>query len=49
MIVAAMDARHAWLQPWLRFLDTVVGVAIGIGFKWIGSFLFYRDVGKPVR
>jgi uncharacterized membrane protein YgaE (UPF0421/DUF939 family) len=40
MVVAAMDARHAWLQPLLRLLDTVVGIAIGIGVKWVSSLLF---------
>jgi uncharacterized membrane protein YccC len=49
MVVAAMDARHAWLQPLLRLLDTVVGIAVGIGVKWIASLLFYSYVGKPVR
>lgn len=47
MVVAAMDARHAWLQPWLRFLDTLVGIAIGVGVKWIGSYLFHRFAGRP--
>lgn len=49
MVVAAMDARHARLQPVLRLLDTVVGIAVGIGANWIASRLFYSYVGKPVR
>jgi uncharacterized membrane protein YgaE (UPF0421/DUF939 family) len=49
MVVAAMDARHARLQPVLRLLDTVVGIAIGVGTKWIASRLFYGYVGKPAR
>jgi uncharacterized membrane protein YgaE (UPF0421/DUF939 family) len=49
MVVAAMDSRHARLQPLLRFIDTVVGVAVGIGAKWIASRLFYSSVGKPAR
>ncbi|MGA8759694.1 MAG: FUSC family protein [Stellaceae bacterium] len=49
MVVAAMSARDPWLQPLLRLLDTVVGIAVGIGAKWIGAFLFYRHVGEPVR
>ena len=49
MVVAAMDVRHARLQPLLRFLDTVVGIAIGIGVRWVGLFLFDRHVGKLVR
>jgi uncharacterized membrane protein YgaE (UPF0421/DUF939 family) len=39
MVVGAMDTRHAWLQP-LRLLDTVVGIAIGIGVNWVTSLLF---------
>jgi uncharacterized membrane protein YgaE (UPF0421/DUF939 family) len=49
MVVAAMDTRHAWLQPLLRLLDTVVGIAVGIGAKWVASLLFYSDGGKPAR
>jgi uncharacterized membrane protein YccC len=49
MVVAAMDTRAAWLQPSLRLLDTVVGIAIGIGFKWAASFMFYSYVGNPTR
>jgi uncharacterized membrane protein YgaE (UPF0421/DUF939 family) len=49
MVVAAMDARHARLQPLLRLLDTIVGISIGIGAKWVASRLFYSYAGKPVR
>jgi uncharacterized membrane protein YgaE (UPF0421/DUF939 family) len=49
MVVAAMDTRNAWLQPLLRLLDTVVGIAVGIGVKWIGSFFFTSYVGKLRR
>jgi uncharacterized membrane protein YgaE (UPF0421/DUF939 family) len=49
MVVAAMDARHARLQPLLRLIDTVVGIAFGIGAKWIASHLFYSYAGKPAR
>ena len=47
MVVVAMDTRHAWLQPLLRLVDTVVGIAIGIAVKWVGSHLFFRYAGKP--
>src|SRR5262249_11526265 len=39
MVVAAMsplDARH---QPLLRLVDNVVGIAVGVACKWVGSFL----------
>ena len=47
MVVAAMSPQDAWHQPVLRLVDTVVGIAIGVACKWIGSFLYYRCVGKP--
>jgi uncharacterized membrane protein YgaE (UPF0421/DUF939 family) len=49
MVVAAMDTRDAWLQPLLRLIDTVVGIAVGIGVKWVASLLFYSHVGKTTR
>jgi uncharacterized membrane protein YgaE (UPF0421/DUF939 family) len=47
MVVAAMDARHARLQPLLRLLDTVVGIAVGIAAKWVASQLFSGYARKP--
>ena len=49
MVVAAMSPQDAWHQPVLRLVDTVVGIAIGVACKWIGSFLYFRRVGKPAR
>lgn len=49
MVVAAMDARHARLQPLLRLLDTVVGIAVGIGAKWVASQLFSSHARKPAQ
>ena len=49
MVVAAMSPQDAWHEPLLRLLDTVVGIAVGIGGKWIGSLMFYSYVGKPAR
>jgi len=40
MVVAAMSPNDAWQQPLLRLIDTVVGIALGVAFKWIGSYLF---------
>jgi uncharacterized membrane protein YccC len=34
LIVVAASPQHAWLQPILRFADTVIGVAIGIVAAW---------------
>jgi hypothetical protein len=35
MVVAGMSPERAWEQPLLRGLDTVVGVAIGVAFRWL--------------
>lgn len=49
MVVAAMDARHARLQPLLRLLDTIVGIAVGIAAKWVASHLFGSYARKPAQ
>jgi uncharacterized membrane protein YccC len=36
MVIAAVTPQHAWQQPILRFVDTVVGVAVGVGAAWVG-------------
>ena len=35
MVVAGISPQHAWKQPILRLIDTVVGVAVGITGAWI--------------
>ena len=42
MVVAGMSPHDAWQQPLLRVVDTVVGIAVSIACRWIGSFLFVR-------
>jgi uncharacterized membrane protein YccC len=49
MVVALQHPGEAWVQPLLRLFDTVVGVAIGVGAKWIASFAFYKARGEPVH
>ena len=49
MVVAAMSPQDAWHQPLLRLVDTVVGIAVGVACKWLGSSLYYRCAGKPAR
>ena len=39
MVVAAISPEHAWKQPILRLVDTIVGVAVGIAGAWIGPKL----------
>jgi uncharacterized membrane protein YccC len=46
MVVAAMSPEDAWHQPLLRLADTVVGIAVGVACKWVGSFWFYKLRGE---
>ena len=49
MVVAAMSPADAWQQPLRRLADTVVGIAVGVACKWVGSFLFYRLFGEQAQ
>ena len=49
MVVAGMSPLEAWHQPLLRLIDTVAGIAVGVACNWIGSSVFFRLTGKPVR
>jgi hypothetical protein len=49
MVVAAMSPTDAWQQPLLRLADTMVGIAVGVACKWVGSFLFYKYIGEQAR
>jgi uncharacterized membrane protein YccC len=35
MVVAAISPEHAWKEPILRLVDTVVGVGVGVAAAWI--------------
>ena len=35
MVVAAVSPNHAWKQPILRLVGTIVGVAVGVVGAWI--------------
>jgi uncharacterized membrane protein YccC len=35
LVVCAVSPAEAWLQPILRFADTVIGVAVGVAFAWV--------------
>ncbi len=35
MVVAGISPQHAWKQPILRVIDTIVGIAVGIVGAWI--------------
>jgi uncharacterized membrane protein YccC len=49
MVVAAMSPVDAWQQPLLRLADTMVGIAVGVACKWVGSFLFYQLFGEQAQ
>jgi hypothetical protein len=46
MVVAATSPSDAWLQPVLRLVDTIMGIAVGVACKWVGSFLFSKYIGE---
>jgi uncharacterized membrane protein YccC len=35
LVVCAVSPAEAWLQPILRFADTVIGAAVGVAFAWV--------------
>jgi len=35
MVVAGISPQHAWKQPILRLIDTLVGVAVGAAGAWV--------------
>jgi len=39
MVVAAMSPRDAWQQPFLRLVDTIVGIAVGVGCIQVASLI----------
>jgi hypothetical protein len=42
MVVAGISPQHAWKQPILRLIDTLVGIGVGIAGAWIGLKLATR-------
>jgi uncharacterized membrane protein YccC len=46
MGVAALSPHDAWRQPILRFADTVIGVAVGVGAAWL-SLRMIRPGTRP--
>jgi uncharacterized membrane protein YccC len=49
LVAAALSSQQGWHQPLLRFVDTVVGIAVGVLCKWLASYAFYRAVREPIR
>jgi uncharacterized membrane protein YccC len=46
MIVAAVGPRDAWEQPILRFVDTFIGVAIGVATAWLTLRVIRPRIGQ---
>ena len=46
MVVAGMSPHNAWLQPILRLLDTIVGLAVGIVAAWISCHIRSRTLQR---
>jgi uncharacterized membrane protein YccC len=46
MVVAAISPQDAWQQPLLRLVDTIVGIAVGIGCMRIGLFLLVQKQAR---
>jgi len=46
MIVAAVGRRDAWEQPILRFVDTFIGVAIGVATAWLTLRVIRPRIGQ---
>ncbi len=49
MVVAGISPQHACEQAVLRLIDTVVGMAVGVGGAWIGLTLTGRSPSQAPR
>jgi uncharacterized membrane protein YgaE (UPF0421/DUF939 family) len=49
MVAAAISAESPWHQPVLRLIDTVIGIAIGVSFRWIIHAQLQRLIGEQAR
>jgi uncharacterized membrane protein YccC len=47
MVLAAVDPHDTWEQPLLRFVDTLVGIGIGVAVSWLGLRL--AKIERAVR
>jgi uncharacterized membrane protein YgaE (UPF0421/DUF939 family) len=49
MGVAALSPHDAWQQPILRFADTVIGVAVGVGTAWLSLRMLHPEARPGAR
>ena len=47
MVAADLSPHHAWQEPILRLIDTLIGVAIGVAASWIGLRLIRPRIQPP--
>jgi len=48
MVVAGVSPDQAWLQPMLRVLDTLIGVAVGMAFARLADLRDRRMPHEPI-
>jgi uncharacterized membrane protein YccC len=48
LALAAISPRHAWKQPILRLVDTIVGVAVGVLAAWLSLRMGAPWVGRRI-
>jgi uncharacterized membrane protein YccC len=49
LVVAMISPEHAWQQPLLRFVDTIIGISIGLCCKWMASYVSCRLAGATAQ
>jgi uncharacterized membrane protein YgaE (UPF0421/DUF939 family) len=47
LVVAGISPEHAWKQPILRLIDTVVGIVVGILGAWVALIWSSRLANQP--
>lgn len=48
LVVAGVSPHDAWQQPILRFVDTIIGVAVGVAAAWAGLRVI-RPLTQPAQ
>jgi uncharacterized membrane protein YccC len=49
MVVAGLSHEAGWRQPVLRLVDTLIGLAVGLPFRWFASALLSRLPGREAH
>jgi uncharacterized membrane protein YccC len=48
LVVAAVSPHDAWEQPILRFADTAIGIAVGLGSAWLDQRVIRPRIRRTV-